>query len=137
MISGAASETVVRSGHQTDIPMKFWKKRKSSPAPNAFAQPAPAQREMNDMTNAMLIQNSAMIHRETINTAIDHERGVLEMDTLRQVNQNLISTYDEVLEVRRHGREQRFQAEREMRQMENDLYSKMLEVSTVQMNLSF
>lgn len=119
--------------------MKFWKRNKKStaPSPDPSAQLAQAQWEMNALTNAMMIQNSASLRRESINTAIDSERGILDMETLRQVNRDLISTYDEVLEVRRHGCEQRLRDERELRQMENDLYRKMLEVSTAQMNLSF
>lgn len=119
--------------------MKFWKKHKKStaPSPDPSAQLAQTQWEMNTLINTMMTQNSAILRRESINTAIDAERGILEMETLRQINRDLISTCDEVLEIQRNGREQRLQDERELRQLENDLYRKMLEVSTAQMNLSF
>ena len=51
------------------------------------------------------------------------------METLKTTNANLISTLDEVMKIQADGREKRKAAEEEMRVMENELKTKLLELS--------
>ncbi len=89
---------------------------------------ARAQREVSDMTNNLLQQNAAMLKMATIETAKESERGIIDMETLKNTNASLISTFDEVMKIQAEGREKRRIAEMEMQQLENDLKKKLLEI---------
>lgn len=93
------------------------------------AQAARAQREVTDMTNALLKKNAEMLKTESINVARESERGIVDIETLKQTNNDLISTFDEVMQIQKEGREKRAQAEKEMLQIENELKQKMLDIS--------
>ena len=64
----------------------------------------------------------------SVETARESERGVIELETLRKTNADLIATLDEVLKIQSEGRAKRAQAEREMAQMETNLKNKLLEI---------
>lgn len=65
----------------------------------------------------------------TIETAKESERGIVDMETLKQTNQSLISTLDEVMKIQEDGRQKRAAAEVKLVQLENDIKKKMLELS--------
>ena len=65
----------------------------------------------------------------TIATAKEAERGVVDIETLRKTNEDLISTLDEVMKIQEDGRQKRAAAEVELVQLENDIKKKMLELS--------
>lgn len=93
-------------------------------------QAAEAQREVTDMTNELLKKNAATLKMATIETAKETERGIVDIETLKQTNQSLISTFDEVLKIQADGRQKRADAEAELRRIENELKNKLLEVQT-------
>lgn len=90
---------------------------------------AKAQREVTDMTNMLLKKNAETIKMSTIETAKETERGIVDLQTLQETNQSLISTLDEVLAIQHEGREKRRHAETELARMEGELKRKLLEVS--------
>lgn len=92
-------------------------------------QAAKAQREVSDMTNELLKRNAEVLKTASIESAKESERGIIDMETLKNTNANLISTLDEVMKIQADGREKRRVAEEEMRVMENDLKQKLLELS--------
>lgn len=92
-------------------------------------QAARAQREVSDMTNELLKKNAEVLKVSAIESAKESERGIIDMETLKTTNANLISTLDEVLKIQADGREKRKVAEEEMRVMENELKTKLLELS--------
>jgi uncharacterized protein YaaN involved in tellurite resistance len=92
-------------------------------------QAAAAQRQVTDMTNELLKRNSETLKLATIDTAKESERGVVDMETLKQTNENLISTLDEVLRIQSEGRQKRHEAELELAQIEGQLKNKLLEIS--------
>lgn len=92
-------------------------------------QAARAQREVSDMTNELLKKNAEVLKVSAIESAKESERGIIDMETLKTTNANLISTLDEVMKIQADGREKRRVAEEEMRVMENDLKTKLLELS--------
>ena len=92
------------------------------------AQAAAAQREVTDMTNELLKKNAEKLKLATIDTAKESERGIVDMETLKQTNESLISTLDEVLHIQQEGRQKRREAEVEMQKMENELKQKLLQV---------
>ena len=89
---------------------------------------ARAQREVTDMTNELLRKNAQTLQMATVETAKEAERGIVDMETLKNTNDSLIHTLDEVMRIQQEGREKRRQAEIEIRQMEDELKKKLLEI---------
>lgn len=92
------------------------------------AQAAKAQREVTDMTNQLLRKNAEVLKTASIESAKESERGIVDLETLKNTNRSLIATFDEVLKIQSEGREKRRIAEAEMQRMENELKNKLLEV---------
>ena len=90
---------------------------------------ARAQREVTDMTNALLKKNAEQLKIATIETAREAERGIIDIETLQHTNQTLISTLDEVMKIQADGREKRAAAETQLAQIENEMRQKLLEMS--------
>ncbi len=93
------------------------------------AQAAKAQREVTDRTNTLLKKNAAALKMATIETARESERGIVDIETLKQTNETLISTLDEVMQIQEDGRIRRREAEKELIEIENAMKAKLLELS--------
>lgn len=91
-------------------------------------QAARAQQQVADMTNELLKKNAETLKMASIETAKASERGVVDIETLKQTNASLISTLDEIMKIQTEGREKRLVAEHELRQMEDDIKNKLLEI---------
>ena len=92
------------------------------------SQAAAAQRQVTDMTNELLRKNAEKLKMATTETARESERGIVDMDTLKVTNESLISTLDEVMNIQKEGRQKRQEAEAELRNMEQELKKKLLEI---------
>lgn len=86
-----------------------------------------AQRSVTDLTNELLKKNAEKLHMASVESAKEAERGIIDIETLKQTNQMLISTMDEVLNIQQQGREKRRNAEAELAAIEAELRAKMLE----------
>lgn len=95
---------------------------------NHSTQAAQAQREVTDMTNELLKKNAAVLKMATIETAKEAERSVVDIETLKQTNESLISTLDEVLKIQTEGRQKRKEAELELRRIEGELKNRLLKM---------
>ena len=91
-------------------------------------QAAAAQRQVTDMTNELLRKNSQALKMATVETARESERGIVDIETLRETNQNLISTLDEVIQIQQEGLQKRADAEQELRRIEGELKQKLLDI---------
>ena len=89
---------------------------------------ATAQRQVNDVTNSLLKKNAEALHMASVETAKEAERGIVDIETLKKTNQDLIATLDDVMKIQAEGRQKRLAAEAEMAKMEADLKNKLLEV---------
>ena len=89
---------------------------------------AQAQRQVTDITNALLKQNAEKLHLASVETAKEAERGIVDIETLKKTNGQLIQTLDEVMKIQADGRAKRLAAENEMAKMENDLKVKLLQI---------
>ncbi len=87
---------------------------------------AAAQREVTNVTNELLKKNAETLKQATIDTAKESERGIVDIETLTQTNQTLISTLDEVLKIQTEGKQKRQAAEEELNRIETELKTKML-----------
>lgn len=94
------------------------------------AQAARAQKEVSDMTNELLKKNADKLKLATIENAKEAERGVVDMDTLKHTNEQLISTLDEVMKIQAEGKEKRKIAEEELVQIEDQLKAKLLQAAS-------
>lgn len=90
---------------------------------------AAAQRQVTDLTNALLKQNAERLHMASVETAKEAERGIVDIETLKATNAKLIQTFDDVMKIQSDGRAKRLAAEAEMVRMENDLKQKLLQIS--------
>ncbi|MCD8160648.1 MAG: toxic anion resistance protein [Clostridiales bacterium] len=91
-------------------------------------QATAAQNAVTNMTNELLKKNAEMLKMGTIATAKEAERGVVDIETLRKTNEDLISTLDEVMSIQVEGRKKRQEAEVELGKIEGELKAKLLEL---------
>lgn len=96
---------------------------------NHSTNAAKAQKEVSDMTNALLKKNAETLKIATIETAKENERGIVDIETLTQTNQTLISTLDEVMKIQEEGRTRRQNAEAELQRIEIEMKTKLLDIS--------
>lgn len=96
---------------------------------NHSAQAAKAQKEVTDMTNQLLLSNAQKLKQTTVDIRRESERGIVDIETLRQTNGILIDTMNEILKIQQEGREQRRQAQAQLAQMEQQMKEKLLEIS--------
>jgi uncharacterized protein YaaN involved in tellurite resistance len=89
---------------------------------------AAAQREVSNMTNELLRKNAEALKMASIDTAKESERGIVDIETLVNTNQSLISTLEEVSKIQEEGRLKRNQAEQELYRIEGELKQKLLEI---------
>ena len=87
-----------------------------------------AQREVSDVTNELLKKNAEMLHQGSIDVAKESERGIVELETLKHTNQELINTLEEVRQIQEEGRQRRAEAEAELGRIEGELKQKLLEI---------
>ena len=87
-----------------------------------------AQQAVSETTNELLRKNAEVLKQTTVNVAKESERGIVDIETLKETNQKLIDTIDEVMTIQKEGREKRKAAEVELLKIEGELKSKLLEV---------
>ena len=92
-------------------------------------QAAKAQHEVSELTNNLLKKNAEQLHVASVETAKESERGIVDIETLKKTNAELITTLDDVLKIQEEGRQKRAVAEQEMAKMESELKAKLLELS--------
>ena len=85
-----------------------------------------AQTAVTDMTNELLRKNAEALKVGTIQTAREAERGIIDIETLVQTNQDLIDTINEVMSIQSEGRAKRIEAEKQLYSMEAELKKKLL-----------
>lgn len=84
------------------------------------------QHEVTATTNELLRRNAEMLKQNTIETAKATERGIVDIETVKKVNEDLISTIEETIKIQKEGRERRKAAEVELLQIEDKLKQTLL-----------
>ena len=87
-----------------------------------------AQRNVTDVTNELLTRNAEALHQGSVGIARESERAIVDMETLKKTNMELIATLDEVRQIQDDGRARRAQAEEELARIEGELKDKLLEM---------
>lgn len=88
-----------------------------------------AQSAITDKTNELLKKNSEMLKTNSIKTAKESERSIVDIETLKVCNNNLISSINEVVKVHDEGTRKRTQAHDQLLKLETDLKNTLLENS--------
>ncbi|HMV79245.1 MAG TPA: toxic anion resistance protein [Leptospiraceae bacterium] len=86
------------------------------------------QKDVTKTTNDILAKNSEMLKTGSLEIAKEAERGIVELDTLKKINSDLIQTIEETLKIQSEGRQKRKTAEVELTKMETELKAKLMEV---------
>ena len=126
------NDTLMVEKIQTSIvnTIPLWKSQMVLSLGMAHSQQAmKAQREVTDLTNELLKKNSEMLKAGTIDVAKESERGIVELETLKMTNENLIATLEEVRQIQVEGATKRREAEGELVRIEGELRKKLLELS--------
>lgn len=87
------------------------------------------QKAISNLTNEMLVKNSETLKQGSIDIAKESERAVVDIETLKKTNKDLIETLDTVLKIHEDGRVKRAQAEEELQNIEKELKEKILEIN--------
>lgn len=115
----------IRSSITNTIPL--WKNQMVLALSMYHSQSAmQAQNEVTEVTNELLVHNAETLHQGSVGIAKEAERGLVDMETLRKTNQELINTLDEVREIQDAGRARRAAAEEELAIIEGELKQKLL-----------
>ena len=91
-------------------------------------QATAAQNAVTEMTNTLLKQNADLLKTGTVETAREAERAIVDLDTLRHTNQQLVDSLDEVMRIQNEGKQKRQEAEVELAKIEGELKQKLLEL---------
>ena len=85
-----------------------------------------AQDAVANTTNELLKKNSEMLHESTVDVAKASQRGLVDVDTLKETQENLISTIQEVMQIQSEGTQKRQAIEGELAQMEDHLKTALI-----------
>lgn len=117
----------IQSSIMTSIPL--WKNQIAIALTlNRQAKAVESQKLVTKTTNDLLLKNSEMLKLNSIETAKENERGIIEIDTLKKTQENLIQTIEETLLIQADGRVKRKAAEIEIGRMEEELKNRLLAV---------
>ena len=87
------------------------------------------QQAVSKLTNEMLKKNSETLKQGSIKIAEESERAIVDIETLRKTNQDIIETIDKVIEIHKNGRIKRQESEKELQSLEQELKDKLLEIN--------
>ena len=86
------------------------------------------QRQVSETTNELLAKNAQLLREGQAKVGREVERGVVDVETLRKVNSDLIATLEETIRIQEEGRQKRLQAEGEITQLQGELRHKLIEL---------
>lgn len=117
----------IQSSILTSIPL--WKNQMAIALSLLHQQKASkAQQQVTNTTNELLLKNSEMLKTNTILTAQENERGIVEIETLKTTQANIVDTIRETLTIQQEGANKRRAAEAELSKMEQDLKAQLLQL---------
>ncbi|MBR1841710.1 MAG: toxic anion resistance protein [Oscillospiraceae bacterium] len=88
-----------------------------------------AQREVTNYTNQLLKANAEKLKMGSIEVAKEAERGIVDLETLKETNAKLIETLEEVRSIQAEGASKRRQAEQELDKIETELREKLVQIN--------
>ena len=86
-----------------------------------------AQSAIDEMTNEMFRRNAETLKQGAIDAANASERGIVDIETLRKVNADIITSINEVVKIHEEGSKRRAEAQEELAKIEDELKQALLE----------
>lgn len=126
------SDTIMSEKIQSTIVnvIPMWKTQMVLALNNFHTQAAiKAQNEVTDATNEMMAKNAAMLHQNAVDTAKASERGIVDIETLQNTNNELMAALDEIQKIQEEGKIARANAEKELNNIETTLKEKLKEIT--------
>ena len=126
------SDTIMSEKIQSTIinVIPMWKTQMVLALNNYHTQEAiKAQNAVTEATNEMLKKNAELLHQNSVETAQASERGIVDLETLQNTNQQLISALDEIQKIQEDGKLARANAEKELANIETELKNKMAQIT--------
>jgi len=87
------------------------------------------QKAVTDTTNELLAKNAEMLRTGSAEVARETERGIVDIETLRKVNDDLIATLEETIRIQDEGHARRVQAEVELLRLQSELRKKLVDLA--------
>ncbi len=84
------------------------------------------QQAVSETTNELLKRNAALLKQNSHETAVENERAIVDIETIKQVNEDLIATIEDTIRIQSEGRQKRQAAEQELLQIEGKLKDALL-----------
>lgn len=85
---------------------------------------------IDDATNDLLRRNADLLHQNSVDTAKANQRSVIDIETLEHVQNTLIKTVNDVIQVQKEGMQKRAEATTRLRALQNNLNHLVLESNT-------
>ena len=85
-----------------------------------------AQNEITEMTNKLFRQNAETLKSNTIEAARASERGIVDLETIKYTNEQLITAFEEVRQIQIEGSKSRAEAKAQLRQLEVELKNRLM-----------
>ncbi|MEM6639121.1 MAG: toxic anion resistance protein [Pseudomonadota bacterium] len=82
-----------------------------------------------DLTNELLRENAELLNQSNKDIRQQLERGVFDIETVKEANQKLIATIEESLEIADEGKRMRANAVKELAEMESNLKQTLVDAS--------
>jgi uncharacterized protein YaaN involved in tellurite resistance len=74
----------------------------------------------------MLLKNSQLLKTNVVAAAQENERGIVDLDTLKKVNKDMVETLDAVIKISEEGSRKRAEAVKELALIQEELNSKII-----------
>ncbi|CAN5150895.1 toxic anion resistance protein [soil metagenome] len=84
------------------------------------------QKKVTDTTNEMLLKNSELLKKNVVIAAEENERGIVDVETLKKVNRDMVETLDAVIKISEEGSKKRAEAVKELALVQEELNSKII-----------
>ena len=88
-----------------------------------------SQQEVSELTNQMLKKNSETLKQGTIDIARESEKAIVDVETLKKTNSDIIETLDQIITIHEEGSKKRAEAEIELKKIEDELKNKLVEIN--------
>ena len=88
------------------------------------------QKEVTDTANELLAKNAELLKTGAAKVGREVERGIVDIETLKKANDDLIATLEETIKIQEEGHQKRIAAESELARMQTDLKQKLVALNT-------
>ena len=89
-----------------------------------------AQNALDEMTNELFRKNAETLKQGAIDAALASERSIVDVETLKKINADIITSIDEVVKIHEEGSQKRAEAQEELVKIETELKDALLKAGS-------